>query len=72
MKREATEGSPMSGKFGPRSGEFCWLRRGRAYHTMPVTGVSEQVNVTVVSGHTVTCPFSDSTDEERTIPSVPG
>ena len=30
--------------------------------------MSEQVNVMVVSGHTVTCPFSDSTDEERTIP----
>ena len=30
--------------------------------------MSEQVNVMVVSGHTVTCPSSDFTDDERTIP----
>ena len=48
------------------------LRRGRANHLIPKTRVSEQVNVTVVSGHTVTCPFSDSTDEDSIIPLIVG
>ena len=35
-----------------------------------MTPLSEQVNVILVLGHTVTCPSLDSTDEEITIPLV--
>ena len=34
--------------------------------------MSEQVNVMMVSEHTVTCPYSDSGDEDSTIPLVVG
>ena len=34
--------------------------------------MSEQVNVVMVSGHTLTCPSSDSGDEDSTIPLVVG
>ena len=67
----AVKVSPIS-LFGPRAGEFCSLRRGRADHSMPRTRVSEQVNVMMVSGHTVTCPSSGSTDEDNVIPLVVG
>ena len=63
--------SPIS-LFGPRAGEFCSLRRGRADHSIPRTSVSKQVKVVVVSGHTITCPSSDSGDEDSTIPFVVG
>ena len=63
--------SPIS-LFGPRAGELCSLRRGRADHSIPRTSVSEQVNVMMVSGHTITCPSSDSGDEDSTIPLVVG
>ena len=67
----AVKVSPIS-LFGPRAGELSSLRRGRADHSMPRTSVSEQVNVIMVSGHTVTCPYSDSGDEDSTIPLVVG
>ena len=56
----------------PKAGVLSSLRRGRAYHPIPKTRVSEQVNVMVVSGHPVTCQFSDSTDEDSIIPLVVG
>ena len=65
------KGSPIS-LFGPRAGELSSLRRGRADHSMPRTSVSEQVNAMMVSEHTVTYPYSDSGDEDSTIPLVVG
>ena len=56
----------------PRAGELSSLRRGRADHSIPKTSVSEQVNVMMVLGHTVTYPSSDSGDDDSTIPLVVG
>ena len=56
----------------PRAGELSSLRRGKADHPIPRTSVSEQVNVVMVSGYTITCPSSDSGDEDSTIPLAVG
>ena len=65
------KGSPISTS-GTRAGELSSLRRGRADHPIPKTSVSAQVNVMMVSGHTLTCPSSGSTNEDSTIPLVVG
>ena len=71
MWRYSCHSSSISGNIGVRFGELSSLEEEEhSIYTIPKTRVTEQVNVMVVSGHTVTCPSSGSTDEERTIPSV--
>ena len=72
MNTSSTTIGRLTSMSDPRAGELSSLRRGRANQLIPRTSVSEQVNVMMVSGHTVTCPYSDSGDEDSTIPLVVG